>query len=197
MIKIGFTGLPGSGKTTIVRSLAADLSKNNFVETVDEYARVYISRFDSSPSVSEQYLVTEKQMEKEELVKADILLTDSPVFLGFYYANDMATRSEKDIYYVSELFKKIQKWHSNNPYDIVFHLEPNIQPKEDGVRPSHQFDSEWRENANIAIKAYPIIFKAKNFFVIENLDIKRTIEFCKIKIDEEISRKKIKREENE
>lgn len=95
LIKVGVVGVPGSGKTTLARALASkcrtiDQLKN--VELVSEYARRYLSKHGKITSVSEQYRILEKQSEWEDSVcnsKLDIMITDSPIFLGFLYSCEL------------------------------------------------------------------------------------------------------------
>ena len=88
MIRIGITGVPGSGKTTLARSVASVYrNKLKRAELVSEYARRYISKHGNITFLWEQYRILEKQLEWENSVKADILISDSPVHLGFLYAS--------------------------------------------------------------------------------------------------------------
>lgn len=178
MRKIAFIGIPGSGKTTLTRRLATELSLNHNVEIIEEFARSYISKLGGIESVTEQFLITEKQIQREEHIKADILITDSPVFQGFNYLNDLISDSKKDSFYVTEIFKRIYEYNIESPYDIVFHIPPDIKPNKDGVRPDLHFDREWRQRANTVMKALPFIFGCKIVHEIKDKNIDKRIQEC-------------------
>jgi nicotinamide riboside kinase len=173
MLKIGFTGVPGSGKTSLSRIVASKCRGiNNLknVELVQEYARRYISKHGEITSLMEQYRVLEKQYEWETSVcndKLDLMLTDSPIFLGFIYCCDLPKNNSKEIMFFNDIFKKMVKLnYPISRYDIIFHLEPTIKPVDDGIRSSLQFNEKWREKANLMIKATFNIFKpVKNNFL--------------------------------
>lgn len=64
MIRVGITGVPGAGKTTLSRSIAAEcrgIETLKKVELVQEYARRYILKHGSITSILEQYRILEKQ----------------------------------------------------------------------------------------------------------------------------------------
>ena len=66
MIRVGFTGVPGAGKTSTARALVSKLrSIEGFkrVELVQEYARRYISKHGSMTGLWEQYRIINKQVQ--------------------------------------------------------------------------------------------------------------------------------------
>lgn len=66
MIIVGITGVPGAGKTTISRVLAAKcrgIESLSHVELVQEYARRYISKHGEITNIMEQYRILRKQLE--------------------------------------------------------------------------------------------------------------------------------------
>ena len=58
MNRIGFVGVPGTGKSSIARGIAAQSYKRiGKVELVAEYARRYLSKYGPIKDVSDQYKV--------------------------------------------------------------------------------------------------------------------------------------------
>lgn len=89
MLRVGIIGVPGTGKTTLARGIVSKcrtLPDFKSVELVSEYARGYISKHGPVEAIWEQYRIMEKQIEWEDSVpdKVDVLVTDSPIHLGFY-----------------------------------------------------------------------------------------------------------------
>ena len=95
MLRVGFSGVPGSGKTSTARLVAAICRRCpglQRVELLDEYARWSINTYGPTETVWEQVRILNKQLFREDKVPAattDILLTDSPVFMSFAYALDL------------------------------------------------------------------------------------------------------------
>jgi nicotinamide riboside kinase len=174
MIRIGFSGVPGSGKTSCTRALALQL-KN--VEVVSEYARRYISKHGPITSIFEQYRVMQKQREWEDSVcneKLKYMITDSPIFLGFIYSSMLPKTNSKEILFFNDVFKEMTK--INNPihrYDLIIHLPPIKQPSDDGVRSPQQFEDKWREENNNLILSTYHIFPPKKLHImdLESYDI--------------------------
>ncbi len=179
MIRIGFTGVPGAGKTSTARAMVAQMRKTteySKVELVQEYARKYISKHGEIEHLWEQYRITNKQIEWEDSVctdKLEVMVTDSPVFLGFLYANQMPRRKPKDVMLFNDIFKMMTKLNHPYPrYNYIFHFPPVLTPVDDGVRAPHQFNQEWRDDADMQIRALFKIFRP-GFFVdikAENID---------------------------
>jgi nicotinamide riboside kinase len=189
MLRIGFTGVPGSGKTTLSRAIAArcrTIENLKHVELVQEYARRYIAKHGSITSIFEQYRILEKQLEWENSVcneKLDMMITDSPIFMGFNYCVDLPKTNSKEIMFFNDIFKKMVKL--NYPvarYDIVFHLCPVLKPVDDGVRSEQQFDDSWRTRADLMIRSIMNIFKPVEFYTLEQTDLEARVEFCLDKI---------------
>lgn len=182
MLRIGIIGVPGSGKTSLARSItsACRHSKSpnlNRIELVSEYARRYISKHGDINEIWEQYRIMEKQIEWEDSIpinKTDLLITDSPVHLGFLYASELVTNKPKDIMVYNDIFKKLSKLNENKPrYDLIIHLPPDIKPIDDGVRPELHFNDEWRYQSDIKIKfLFETVFRPKMLFSIQETDMK-------------------------
>jgi nicotinamide riboside kinase len=187
MMKVGIIGVPGSGKTTLARSISSkcrSIESLKNIELVSEYARRYISKYGEVTNISEQYRILEKQIEWEDSVcnnKLDIMITDSPVFLGFIYCCELPKTTQKEIMFYNDIFKRMVKLNNPIPrYDIIFHLNTSLKPIDDGIRAKIQFDDAWREKANIMLLATMEIFKPKCFVEIESIDLEeRTISCIK------------------
>lgn len=189
ILKIGFSGVPGSGKTTMANALStkcATIDKLKHIEVVQEYAREHLLNYGDIKDTLEQYNVFLKQIEWEDnsiALKPDIIITDSPIFLSFIYSCELSKNSHKNAMFFIDTFKKMTKLNYPEPrYDIIFHLCPIIRPVKDGVRPEQHFDEEWRKNADMMIRSTMKIFKPKQFYVMEQSDLEDRIEFCLDKI---------------
>ena len=183
MIRVGFAGVPGAGKTSTARGLASvcrrlDGLKN--VELCAEYARRYIAKYGAIESVWEQFRILKKQIDWEDTVgAADLILTDAPVFLGFMYAQMLNSGSAKDVMLINDLFNEMNKLNSPMPrYDLIFHLPPKVEAVRDGVRPESNFDPEWRSRADAQLKAAFLVFKPCVFYTVQATGLTERVEEC-------------------
>lgn len=184
-IKIGITGVPGAGKTTLSRALAAkcrEVPELKNVELVSEYARRYLSKHGTITSVLEQYRILEKQLEWEDSVcndKLNLMITDSPIFLGFVYCCDLPKSTSKEAMFFNDIFKKMVRINYPEPrYDLIFHLSPSLKPVDDGIRVKEHFNDLWRERADLMIKMTMNIFKPAELHIIDALDLDKRVSFC-------------------
>ncbi len=185
MIRIGIVGVPGSGKTSLCRGVVSacrGISALSRIELVSEYARRYISKHGHIESIWEQYRIMEKQIEWEDSIpsgKTDILITDSPIHMGFLYATEVLTNKPKDIMVYNDIFKKLSKLSEHRPrYNIIFHLTPVLNPIDDGVRAKEHLDPLWRADADRHIKfIFELLFKPKHIYVIDNVNMEYRINF--------------------
>ena len=166
MIRVGITGVPGSGKTSLARGIASS-GEINSVEVVSEYARRYISKHGQITSMWEQYRIFQKQKEWEDSVcsQIDVMITDSPIFLGLIYCFALPKKTSKDIMCFNDVFKGMTKLNVHRSrYDVILHLPPVIPMKEDGVRKSEYSSDAVRQSINEQIKVVnrdmfpPILF---------------------------------------
>lgn len=193
MIRIGFTGVPGSGKTSTAREVASRcraIEGLQRIELVSEYARRYISKHGSIDTIWEQYRVMMKQIEWEDSVPesgTDVLVTDSPVHLGFVYAAEYDRKHSKDVMVLNDIFKKLSKINYPEPrYDIIFHLPPKLKPIEDGIRPKIHFSETWREGADRKIRGVFDLFKPTHFHIVEETYMDSRVDFVIKKLNEYI-----------
>ena len=189
MIRVGIVGVPGAGKTTLARAIASrcrSIKGLQHIELVQEYARRYIAKYGNITSIFEQYRILEKQLDWEDSVcnsKLELMITDSPIFLGFNYCIDLPKTNSKEILFFNDIFKKMVKLnYPKARYDLVFHLCPSVKPIDDGIRPEQQFDEAWRTNADIMIRSIMNIFKPVEFYVLEKTRLEDRIKFCLEKI---------------
>lgn len=183
MIRIGFIGLPGTGKTTLARTIASlcyeRLRKESYL--VDEFARDFICNYGPIDSVADQVRIFYGQLEKEEKTpfNVDIMITDSPIFLGFMYSVELKKEdSKKDSMYLSDIFEKMLLLNTPPRYDILFFLSPVWELREDIYRNKLHYDLKWREEKNDFLKFLVKIFPPKKLFFIEDLSLKDRIESC-------------------
>lgn len=126
---IGILGAPSTGKTTIARSVAAAVAAKTKkkVEYTDEFATEFIGRFKDHltgggggfPSPEDQYLIMQRQLRKEIDRKAEILITDSPFFLSWVYAQrSYNPANPKEVFFLSEIYSIVLE--NINRYDHIF-----------------------------------------------------------------------------
>lgn len=189
---IGISGSPSTGKSTLARILCNSCKSIPSIKTtelVSEYARKYITKHGPMTYVWEQNRILEKQLELEDSIKesTDLIITDSPVHLGFLYAVDIEKKTEKDIMVFNDIFKKLSNLSHPTPrYDFIFHLPPTIDPIDDGVREKKHMDKNWREESDSLIKNIFKIFPQKRFEIIQATNIDDRVKECINHINEYI-----------
>lgn len=180
MIKIGFSGIPSTGKTVLARAVAGNLwryTKYTKIELVSEYARTHIANY-GLDTVADQLLILDKQLEKEELVASntDVLITDSPIFLGFAYALLMRRMgNSKDRAVINALFERLSKLNEYYRYDAIFHINPSITYTDDGVRPVEHGQLAWRDSTETLIRSTYTIFPPKELIFVKATDLEERI----------------------
>lgn len=183
MKRIGFVGVPGSGKSSVARGIAASAyDRIGKVELVAEYARRYITKYGSIDKVFDQYRILQKQLEWEDVVpekETDVAITESPIHMGFLYAMEMRDPNNgKDTMYFNDIFKTMNKINCPTRYDIIFHLPPVWAPSQDGVRPGLHFDDTWRKESDNRIQFIFKLFPPKHFKTVESISLDDRIEEC-------------------
>ena len=176
MLRIGYIGVPGAGKTTTARAVAGSLrsqSKFKTIELVAEYARVYIHKY-GIDSVYDQVRIMNKQLTEENNFPSttEVMITDSPIFQGFGYALELRKEGDpKDTMIINDLFKEMNKLNEIPRYDIIFHIPPVLEPVKDGVRPPLHFDKKWRTEADERLRSLFFIFKPRLLVTLESTAI--------------------------
>ena len=174
MLKIGFSGIPSTGKTTLARETASLLKADYpVIEIVSEYARMYKVKYGEIETVQDQFRILDKQIEWEDEIapKTEVLITDSPIFIGFLYALDVRnTESQKDTMWLNDLFRKMCKYNTPLRYDVIFHLPP-VEAVNDSVRNPEHLTESWRREADSLMKSLFKIFPAKNFIELGSRDL--------------------------
>jgi nicotinamide riboside kinase len=162
---IGIIGVPGSGKTSLARYLAAKMRTHpeqrfRDVELVFEYARDYIKECGQTECLWEQHLIINNQLKLELELKDNVsyLITDSPILLGMVYGEELVHRqSPKDVFLMNELFTLVNKHASI--YDLMVCMGLGYTPDDDGVRNSKYFRTDWRERTQTRILNWVKFFK--------------------------------------
>lgn len=188
MIRIGFVGVPSSGKTTLARALAGAIgikTKFKTIELVPEYARTYRQKY-GIDGIQDQVRILNKQIELEERYPPtlEVLITDSPIFLGFGYAIELKRPgSIKDNMILNDVFKIMSKANVTPRYDIIFHLPPVLEPIKDGLRPEEHFDPEWRAEADVRLKSVFYVFPPKKLISLETVTLDDRVNECLLHIN--------------
>jgi AAA domain len=171
-VRIGLTGVPGAGKTSTGRALAAACRKDpefNSVELCAEYARRYIEKTGTVESILEQHLILNKQLDWERTISnSKYVISDSPLPLVFLYSTTLPLKNAKEIKFMSNIYSELLKLNNPVPfYDFIFHIDPTVAPVDDGIRLPHQLDDTWRQDFNSQIKfVFQHLFPPKKFVVV-------------------------------
>lgn len=183
MKRIGFVGVPGAGKSSVARGIAAQsYNRIGRVELISEYARRFLTKYGPVNNVADQYKIMQKQLEWEDVIpstETDVTITDSPVHMGFLYAMEIRDSNNlKDTMYVNDIFKRMNKINCPSRYDIIFHLPPVWKPVTDGIRPDHHFEDGWRSEADFKIQFIFKLFPPRHFVTIKSETLEERIEEC-------------------
>jgi nicotinamide riboside kinase len=176
MLKVGYIGVPGSGKTTTARALAGTIRNHTNLKTVElvaEYARIYIHKY-GIDSISDQIRIMHKQIAEENNFPStiDIMITDSPIFLGLGYAFELRQEGNpKDTLALNDMFVEMNRLNEVPRYDIIFHLPPVLTPVKDGIRPNLHFQKEWREEADKRLLSTFYQFKPRKLVTLNSVDV--------------------------
>lgn len=141
--KIAIVGAPGSGKSTLAAEIYTILKKQGYnIELVREYIRELFSIGWKPETIADQYYIMHKQHEYEQSVSdsVDMIVTDSPIILPFYYGNKLNTETLHDRMIFGDLQNMFLK-HVHN-YDFIIVLERSHDYVEDGVREQTEAESD-------------------------------------------------------
>lgn len=137
MIKIGLIGAPGCGKSTLAAYVFAMLKDKGIDgELVNEYIREHVNRHKRVPSITFQSVIYERQLEKEKIIPQhlEFMVTDSPHILSYIFASIYIDYNDPDqVELLGDLYLKFLR-ESREAYDLIYVLEHNHPPKDDGVR---------------------------------------------------------------
>lgn len=137
MFKVAIAAAPSMGKTTLAQGLAShynEIGEYKRVDLITEYAREFVGKFRQTDP-SDQCVITLEQLRKEDLAKdAEIMITDSPVWLGIIYSlHHSCFDDPKQVFYMKKIYDiLLQEIHT---YDCVIYL-PYVQKTDadDGQR---------------------------------------------------------------
>jgi nicotinamide riboside kinase len=196
MIKIGFAGIPGTGKTTQTQSLFNELSLESTVGIVKEYARDYISKHGIMENIWEEYKIFDTQLAwEEQIIKSDVefLVTDSPLPLIYLYSTLMhKINNEKDDMVLQDIFKRQLKVNNPVRYDIIFYcpdvLHNDLTVLDDNVRRIEQLDKSWRKEHDEFCKVLFNMFPPKKFHILESLSVSARSTECLLIIKDYIKK---------
>ena len=188
MLRIGISGLPGTGKSCLARGLStAFIGVNGFenVEYTAEYARHYIAKYGPPKEIYEQFRIIRKQQEWEDVLPEEIslMITDCPLPMNLAYVLDMRDRKEdvslKDQMMISDIVSMLSKANYPTRYDFMFHLPPVVSPKKDGVRIDLHFEEEWRQTMEGHFSTSFDMFPSKRLEVVVPLNHEDRVLFCR------------------
>lgn len=126
--RINFIGGPGSGKSFLAEQLFLHIKAQNThsVETVPEWIRSQLHTMGPMRSVWEQIRTCQKQRQLELNVKSDIVITDSGVTAGYFYAVDFFNKHPvaRDLVVLNDLHQQLLDDVYGCFYDLVFVVDP-------------------------------------------------------------------------
>jgi len=115
----------------------------------------------------------EKQIDWEDSIslKTDLIITDSPIFIGWLYVMEFRKNDLKDVMFINDIFKRMNKLNFPPRYDIIFHIPPTIKPVDDGVRHASQFEDKWRTASDEVLKFIFRMFPPHRFVELTKTNI--------------------------
>ena len=142
-MKIGFIGSQGSGKTTTIYQLGADLKKEKLdVFVLTEVARSCPLPINEETTRKAQLWIMGKLITREQSSKGEVLIGDRTILDVFAYSY----RVDPEFF---EPFKPFVKKYMET-YDVVFYLPPNDKfLLKDGFRSTNK---EFRDEIDKILK---------------------------------------------
>lgn len=139
--KVGFLGGPCTGKTTLMNSVYETLRRQGLSvgiapEFVSEDLKINgVPSFDILPYEQLRYYMHQKRIEQQALEDVDILLTDSPVFIGYFYtlfAQENHTWPTRHQLVIDDLRRAFE---ADAPhYDLLYQLAREFPYEDNGIR---------------------------------------------------------------
>lgn len=106
---ISFLGGPGCGKSTAAARTFAQLKDERVLaEHVTEYIKSWAWE-GRTPSMWDQLYITAKQIRAESLLlgKVDVIVTDSPVWIGYFYTSLVQSPLGPAVFAMCEAYHRI------------------------------------------------------------------------------------------
>ena len=135
--KIGFIGVPGSGKSTVAQAVQVEMGRLDCLTAVcPEYAREFINKVGPPEHVSIQQGILFKQLNREDNLaqSCDVLFCDSLIYFSYIYG---LLITDRDSLQQIKVLRNIYKWavldHLKR-YDIIFYLPRQFDIVDDGCR---------------------------------------------------------------
>jgi len=141
-IKIGLVAAPSAGKSTTAADVFVHCKRNGIpVELIQEVAREEINKGWCIKSIAEQFIINRKQREKEDIIpkEIDVMITDSPTFLTYYYALWNTEYRSEETLIMAELYKDFLK--DITRYDKIIFLNRVKPYVQDGTRVQTEAES--------------------------------------------------------
>lgn len=136
-LRVGFMGVPGSGKSTVAQAVQVEMGSHDCLTAVcPEYAREFITKNGPPEHIAIQQSILFKQLRKEDTLAhgIDVLFSDSPVYFCYLYALLMADPSSKQ---QQKILRNLYKWgvldHLER-YDLLIWLPRQFEVIDDSVR---------------------------------------------------------------
>jgi len=142
-LRIGLVGAPGASKSTSAADVFVHCKRTGItVELVSEVAREEINKGWKIKSIAEQFLINQKQREKEDIIPKEIqvMITDSPAFLTYYYALWNAECPSDENLIMTHLYSEFLK--DLKRYDHVIYLNRVKPYVKDGTRVQTEEESD-------------------------------------------------------
>lgn len=136
-VKIGFIGVPGTGKSTVARAAQIEIGNHNCITDIaPEYAREFIAKHGLPEHIAIQQGILFKQMRREDTIAhgCDVVFCDSPIYLCYIYGLLMVNPFSKQ---QAKILRNLYMWavlDQINRYDILFYLPKQFEIIDDNIR---------------------------------------------------------------
>lgn len=147
MIKIGFIGTQGTGKTTACYELSTEIKKQGYdVNIITEAARSCPLPINENTTIESQLWIFGEMIKREMGSRAQITVCDRTLLDVIIYTKRIENRFSQSLRWFTNLYMQT--------YDAIFYMEPKEGfLKDDGVRSaSKDFQKEIKDMIDREIK---------------------------------------------